>query len=306
MADQEQTRRGRGRPSTYATPADRARAWRQRQKDLIAQGQQPAAPVVVEKIVEKVIEKVIEIPVDRSKSGSASKRNTADAQKLFPTLQDQFGAYGGEDRAKRLRTNAAKAASTAREIIGMLDHKPNVPETEKNFLLEVAIFFENMNGLFHGAQGKAKQAKAMADAEYQAKRTARIEEAILLTFGQKLDLAQVTATAKALQAFASREVQAENAKRLEVDRSYFFINREYELRTALKAGDAALIAREVADIRLEAGERGRRWNDKEEICYSAGWSDFEKYRTNEMASFLRSTAQSACFLFFFLLPSRPA
>lgn len=47
--DQEQPTRKRGRPGTYANAAERARAWRQRQKDLIAKAQQAAAPVIIEK-----------------------------------------------------------------------------------------------------------------------------------------------------------------------------------------------------------------------------------------------------------------
>lgn len=66
MADQEQPKRKPGRPGTYASSADRARAWRERQKALIAQAQQPAEPVIIEKVVEKIIEKVVEIPVDRN------------------------------------------------------------------------------------------------------------------------------------------------------------------------------------------------------------------------------------------------
>lgn len=61
MVDLEMPKR-RGRPATYANPAERARAWRQRQKELIAQARQPAEPVVIEKVVEKVIE--VPIPAD--------------------------------------------------------------------------------------------------------------------------------------------------------------------------------------------------------------------------------------------------
>ena len=277
MADQEQSKRARGRPGTYANAAERARAWRQRQKDLIAQARQPAPPVVVE----KVIEKMVEVPVDRSKPARAGKRMAPQAYKLFPALQDSFGAYGGEERAKRLRVNAAKAATMAREILGMLNHKPNVPETEKSFLQDAAQFFETMNGLFQAAQGEAKHAKAKADADRKTKREARIAEAIRLTFGETLDLAEVRATAEALQAYASREAGEAEAKRQGVDRAYFFINREYELRAALKSNDARQIAREVADIRLEVGARGRAWNDRDETCYSAGWADFIKFRSRE-------------------------
>lgn len=275
-------KRGRGRPGTYTSAAERARAWRQRQRDLIAQAQQPAEPVVVEKVVEKIIEKRVEVPVVRGGSSRTDKRPPPEARKLFQLLKTEFGTYGGEDKAKRLRVNAAKAASTAREILGMLQYKLEVPENEKAFLQDAAQFFEAMNGLFETAQGQAKRDKAKADAEFLAKREVQLAELIQATFGDRLNHDEVVRTATELQQFASREVCDAEAKRRGVDRSFFFISREFELRGALKAGDTKKIAREVAEVRLEVGERGRAWKDRdEESCYSAGWADFIRYRTND-------------------------
>lgn len=283
MADQEQSKRGRGRPGTYASAADRARAWRLRQKDLIAQAQHPAEPVIIEKVVEKIIEKRVEIPVDRSPPRARGKvaTNAPDASRLIPLLQPKFGAYGGEDKAKRLRSNAARAASTAREILGMFAAYEPIPETEKTFLEQAARFFDQLNTGFEVAQRGAKKAKAKADADFQAKREARIADTIRQTFGPTLDLAEVRATAEALQAFASREAGDAEAKRRGVSRVYFFITREFELRAALKANDVQKIAREVAEIRLAAGEHGRAWKDQDELCYNAGWADFIKFRSHE-------------------------
>lgn len=281
MANQEQPKRGRGRPGTYASAAERARAWRQRQKDLIAQAQKLAEPIVIEKIVEKVVDRTIEKPSPAQKAGNKTTSKAPDAVKLTLLLQPKFGAYGGEDRAKRLRANAARAASTARDILGMFSAYEPIPEAEKTFLEQAARFFDGLNAGFEVAQRGAKRAKTKADAEYQAKCEAKIAEVIRLTFGETLDLAQVRATAEAMQTYASRETNAIEAKQRGVDRVYFFITREYELRAALKSNDAQKIAREVAEVRLEAGERGRNWKDREETCYSAGWSDFIKFRTYE-------------------------
>ena len=93
--------------------------------------------------------------------------------------------------------------------------------------------------------------------------------------------AEVLATAKALQRFASTEIRTEHARRKGVDRYYFFLHREYEFRRAMAGDDAMRLAREIAEVRMEAGERGRAWMDREERCYSAGWSDFIAFRTNE-------------------------
>jgi len=290
MANLEQNKRGRGRPGTYASAADRARAWRQRQKDLIAQAQQPAEPVIVEKVVEKIVEKVVEVHVDRNIPPLASKAtartrgkasgSAPDAGRLIPLLQPKFGVYGGEERAKRLRSNAARAASTARDILNMFNTWEQIPEAEKIFLDQAARFFDKLNAGFEVAQRGAKQAKVKADAEYKAKREAQIAQTIRQTFGETLDLAEVRATAEAMQVYASREIGNTEAKRRGVDRAYFFINREFELRAALKSNDAQKIAREVAEVRMEAGERGRTWKDRDETCYNAGWSDFVEFRTN--------------------------
>lgn len=292
MADQEQPKRGPGRPGTYTSAAERARAWRERQKVLIAQAQQPAEPVIVEKVVERIVEKVVEIAVDRNISPSASKATaktrgkaasaTPDAGRIIPLLKPKFGAYGGEDKAKRLRVNAARAASTARDILGMFASHEPIPENEKAFLEQAARFFEQLNAGFEVAQRGAKKAKAQADAEWQAKREARIANTIRQTFGETLDLAQARATAEALQTYASREACAAEAQRLGVDHAYFFISRDYEMRGALKSNDPQRIAREVAEVRLEVGESGRTWRDKEKTCYSAGWSDFLEFRSNEI------------------------
>ena len=299
MADQEQPKRGPGRPGTYTSAAERARAWRERQKALIAQAKQPAEPVIVEKVVERIVEKVVErivekvveIPVDRNISPSAGKgtaktrgkaaSDTPDAGRLIPLLKPKFGVYGGEEKAKRLRTNAARAASTARDILGMFASFEPIPEAEKDFLEQAARFFEGLNAGFEVAQRGAKKAKAQADAEWKAKREARIADTIRLTFGESPELDEVRTTAETLQRFASRETCAAEARHRGVDRAYFFIHREYELRAALKSNDPQKIAREVAEIRLEVGERGRTWKDRDETCYSAGWSDFLEYRSNE-------------------------
>jgi hypothetical protein len=278
----ELTKRSRGRPATYVNAAERARAWRQRQRDLIAQAQLPAAPVVIEKIIEKIIE----IPVGQNLSKIHRGKSSAavpDANKLVDVLKSKFAGYGGVEQAKKLRVNVARAANTSREILAMFDARERIPETEKVFLEQACRFFEQLNAVFEVSQHSAKLAKTKADAENQAKHEARIAEAIRLTFGEKLDLAKVTTTAENLLAFASREVCAAEANRRGVDRAFFFITRDNELRRALKIADVARIAKEVAEVRLDVAESGRRWKDGEEVCYSGGWQDFMNYVRTKIA-----------------------
>jgi hypothetical protein len=283
--DQEQPTRKRGRPGTYANAAERARAWRQRQKDLIAKAQQAAAPVIIEKVVEKIVEvpveRIVEKPVPAPRRAGAGKAAKPDASKLVPHLQSKFNSHGGEARAKNLRVSAARAATTAREILGLFGSWESMPETEKAFLHQVSQFFNELNTVFERSQRQAKVAQAKAVAEFEEKREAQVRETIRLTFGATPDPAEVLATAKALQRFASTEIRTEHARRKGVDRYYFFLPREYEFRRAMAGDDAMRLAREIAEVRMEAGERGRAWMDREERCYSAGWSDFIAFRTNE-------------------------
>ena len=273
MADLEMPKR-RGRPATYASAAERASAWRQRQKELIAQAQQPAEPVVIEKVVEKVIE----VPVPERVGGGKTK---AQASRLFAVLQDNFGAYGGEESAKRLGANAAKAAGTAREILRMLDHKANIPNTEQSFLRDIVEFFESMNGLLRTAQGKAKLANAHAEVESKVRREIEIAEAVRLTFGETIDPPIVRAMAEALLAYSDPEAINAETKRLGVDRVCFFISRKYELKAALKRNDLPKVVQLVAEIRLAVGEQGRLSNHRGKTDYDVGWADFVRFRANE-------------------------
>lgn len=284
MSDQEQTSRKRGRPRTYASAADRAKAWRQRQRDLIAKAQQSAEPIIIEKVVEKIVEIPVTVPQPMPRPSRATKSaKTPRADKLAPLLKTKLNGYGGEERAKALRINAARAATTARDILRLFEDWENVPETERAFLRQAAQFFSELNTVFEAKQHTAKAAKAKADAEFARKREAELAETIRLTFGDTLDPAQVIATAQALERFVSEPVRTANAKRRGVDHYYFFIARTYEFRQALKTENIPRLAREIAEIRMETGERGRLWRDtmREENCYSAGWADFVAFRTHE-------------------------
>lgn len=267
-------KRKRGRPGTYSSDAERARAWRQRQRDLIAAAK-TAEPVVVEKIVEveRIVEKRVPAPAKPTKKAHV----TPDASKLFPLLKERFTGFQGEDNAKRFRTNAAKAASAAREILSLAQRGGTVPQVEEDFLRQAAQFFEHLNGIFHNAQAGAKRAAAKAEVERKAKHEARIKELVALTFGASPAAADVLAMGEALLRF-DKEANEWLGKRFGVQKAYVAVYRDYELKSALRNGDAARVAREIAENRQEIGERGRRWQDGEQSGYAAGWADFEEYR----------------------------
>jgi hypothetical protein len=203
MADIAEKRK-RGRPATYSSDAERAKAWRQRQRDLVdaAKSAQPVIvekPVFVEKIVE--IERVVEKRVPTSAKSANKARGVPNASNLFPLLKERFTGYQGEENAKRFRTNAAKAATAAREILSLAQRGGVVPQVEEDFLRQAAQFFEHLNGIFHNAQAGAKRAAVKAEAERKAKHEAKIKELVVLTFGTTPVAADVLAMGQRLLEF---------------------------------------------------------------------------------------------------------
>jgi hypothetical protein len=273
----------RTKRAVYENDAARARAWRQRQKDLIAAASKPAEPVIVEKIVEKVVERIVDRPVSVPAPEKKARipKSEPSADRLLPILKERFAGSRGEESAKRFRTNAAKAATTAREVLSLISYgHGQIPEAEREFLQTSAAFFDRLNGMFQTAQAGAKRAAAKAEAEYKAKHEAKLREAVAATFGPGPDSVAVLAVAAKLLEF-DKVADGWLKEKRHVARGYVFLPRDYELRNAVQRQDAAKAAREVAEARIEIGERGRRWRDDDgEEKYAAGWADFEEYRTN--------------------------
>src|SRR5574343_1382361 len=183
MPNQEQAKRGRGRPQQYANDAERARAWRSRQAELVALAQ--AGPQVVEKIVEKVVE----IPVDRETPPAAGKpgRRLPDARRLAPLLGQKLASAGNAERAKRLRSNTAKAAGTVRDILGLFASHEDLPAAEKQFLEQAAPFFDELNRALEQSQRQASQASAGERQQRATDEARRQAAAVAATFGDHPD-----------------------------------------------------------------------------------------------------------------------
>ena len=282
MDDENAGSKKRTKRAVYATDADRARAWRQRQKELIAAASKPAEAVIVEKVVERVVERIVETPVAMPAKAAKARipKSEPSADRLLPILKERFAGYRGEESAKRFRTNAAKAATTAREVLSLISYgHGQIPEAEREFLQRTAAFFERLNGMFQTAQAGAKRAAAKAEAEFQAKHEAKLRETVAATFGLVPDPVAVLAIAAKLLEF-DKVADGWLKEKRHVARGYVFLPRDYELRNAIQQQDAAKAAREVAEARIEIGERGRRWRDDDgEERDAAGWADFEEYRT---------------------------
>lgn len=199
-------------------------------------------------------------------------------QHLAAALKEKFSIYGGEAQAKRLRINAARVSSTARDLLKMVGSDARVPNAERDFLREVATFFDGLNDVFKAQQTTSKLAKSKAEAEWHAKNEAEIAATITELFGPSPDPNTVLHHGKALMAFANDADRAKaQARILGVDRWYFFITRMIEFRTAITKADTTTLAREIALVKMDGYTRGRYWNDRETRCYAAGWDDFTSY-----------------------------
>ncbi|MEW9900867.1 hypothetical protein ABWL39_19790 [Chitinivorax sp. PXF-14] len=257
----------------------------------MAAAETAATPAVVEKVVKQVVEveKIVERPVylpapKTGKSAGQGKRLAVDARRLLPLIQQKLvSGFQGEKRAKAFRTNAARVATAARDVLSLVDGLSGVsiPEVEREFLLEVARFFDTLNGGFEVAQRNAKAAAVKAEREAAERHAKEIAELVTQTFGSVPEPAKVIATATALLEFDRHGSEWIKAKR-RGDNGYFSIYRRHELERALRTNDINAIAREVAETRQDVGERGRFWQelDRNQHNYTAGWSDFEEYRTN--------------------------
>ena len=154
-----------------------------------------------------------------------------------------------------------------------------MPETEREFLQVAAQFFDRLNDGFANAQQSAKVSKAKAEKEHKAKQEAAISAQILNTFGPTPDPAAVLRMAEDLMAFDKAANDYLTPKH-RCSKAFLLILQEFDLRMAVRQQDAAKAQRIIAIIRNEIGEKGHRWENRNETAYSAGWADFIEYRTN--------------------------
>lgn len=191
-------------------------------------------------------------------------------------MQDGFGRFGGAEKARRLRANAARVTSTAKEIRDAIRNSGNL-DVEIGFLNQVIEFFDKLNTKFDQQQALATKEKARAEAEWRRNRESAIAKAVEEIFSEPPKKEKAVLLGEALLTFASDDYAKGQAKQLGVDRWHFYVARVYELKNALLRLDAAAIARELAEAKLEAASHGRYWKDGDIDYYTAGWRDFEKF-----------------------------
>lgn len=278
MPENNEVKRKPGRTAIYLNNAERARAWRDRQRKLIAKAKQPVEPIVIERVVEKIIELSDSQENESMQVGSCFTGVTD--EKILIIIKEKFGLYkAGDEKAKLMSSNAERAATTAREIIEFFSTQVDkLPESEEEFLKKSAEFFDQIKLCFQNAQQSIKARREMAKAKTDADHQKRINEIIQEVIGNDVDSINTKALAMGLLQYGSEETLLNEAMRLGVKKARFFISQEYELRAALKNNDPEKIAETIAEIRMACLDIGYTHTSKDgNKVYHAGWGDFVRY-----------------------------
>ena len=126
--------RKRGRPATYTSDAERARAWRQRQRDLVADAKNQLSSEHVSHA--------------RKNTSSSIKHPPLLASTLIPAMQKELDLYGGEAKAKRLRIQTASAANTVRTILAIVKYAEQSQSEHQSTLDNMLHFFNDLHAYF--------------------------------------------------------------------------------------------------------------------------------------------------------------
>ena len=280
----------RGRPAIYSSAAERARAWRSRQKELLAQTTQT--------IVERVVEINTETPQKRGKHATPVPL-VPQANKLIQSFDNSFqDIIGGEEKAKRLRILCATAANNVRTILSILNSTPSPtlsspqpsPQTELDYLLESANFLDELHQFFESKQHQAKRIKETARTTAAAAYKVKLQSIRMELFGHisagstnlSMELHPAIQMAQHLLVFASKEIRNADALLRGLDHSDFSLEDSNALRRAIEKQDVEKISLLIAETKLSLGEKGHYWSYQNKSGYANGWEDFINWvRTNK-------------------------
>jgi hypothetical protein len=275
-----------GRIKTYASAAEKMRAYRARQAQALAalraRAEVPPPPPV---IVEKVVEKFVTVPTARKTREPTPDHPTVNPEERRRLLQAYFAELhsGGEDAAKRLRVNGRKAATTARELHALLARLPFAAQqalaADQDFLAQAITRFEHISAALEGAQRGAARAAIDRQNKLQEDHEARLKTAALELFGEPPDPATVTALITDLLAFV-KSLKVWARAHHGVDNALMDLD-DFSLKQAQVKGNVTLMARAVAEARLSVPARGRRLESQDTqgaSWWHAGWDDFMDWR----------------------------
>lgn len=281
-------KRGRGRPATYDSDAERAKAWRERQRKLVEQAQamlsQPA--LTVEEAKPKLKQK---------HTGKVTAARQPDAEVVGPMLRKRL--EGGEHNlAKSLRTKAAATATFARELLETL--KPdqrsiskfgklqceNLPglafdDPEKQFLEQIEEFFTQLNSELVVTQRVAKLARQDKERELEERMERDLQALEVTMFGPFSTLESVQATARDLLRFCKT---AEPWVKARHKTQHVLMPSQYEIHESIRLEpNLAQVRRRIAKFRVECTEKGHwgpHWDSRvNEQCYFVGWDTVDAW-----------------------------
>lgn len=278
MTDEQ--KRGRGRPATYSSDAERARAWRERQKELIAQAQAVIAAPAAAPVAEPPVPK----PVRRRKEKAAPKAVVPNATALGAVLREQMKV--NKDAAKAMRTKAAQTATFIKDLKERAKGRWNseglpwdAPEHE--FLKQAEIFFLRLNAELEVAQRHAKRDEEERLRKWEEQRAQKLKELAVKVLGPAPVAADVLAMAADLDAFDGKAGREWLARRYEVSGGHVSMNLDSVSRRGLYSKDAKLAARAIAEAYESLSEESvgklQRGFDKE-LYVSGCWNDFLAWR----------------------------
>ena len=291
----------RGRKPIHESPAARAAAYRARKAakieaalELAAQAPDPSEFDDLKKQLEVVREqlRISETKLERSLAKSVSSRATKGLQgkpraasaTRMAALRKFYvdGAWPRPDDAKRLRVNTKKASGAATEILDVIKRlhfeMRDLMAGDMDALAAAATLLADYGSSLEKIQKDAEFAvtrKAVAQKkEHDERVVATIDEILpnaATRAGDAMSLAEDLVKYESTGRDWLASVRA-------VDRGTPGVQNDFTLREAIRRKDGALLARLVAETKIEMPKKGRAFQYDDDVCWTGCWNDFLEWR----------------------------
>jgi hypothetical protein len=265
----------RGRPAVYSNSAERARAWRIRQKELLAKA--------------KTSQSNIEIgQPEHFKEVSPPK-----IKNIVQAFDDSFReTIGGEEKAQRLRALCSNSANNVRTILAILHATPSsaTPHSaikELQYLQDTANFLDELHLFFSAKEKQTKKRKQSARVVAEQNQQKQVEALIHSLFCSDsplpaaMDSNKVTSMAQQLLDFASPATQAKLAAKRGVMRCDFFLENKDLIARSLAVKNIPKLAGLIAQNKLYVPSRGIHYVFEGQSAYNQGWDDFVQFSDSQ-------------------------
>lgn len=301
----DEPKRRRGRPAKYSSDAERASAWRGRQRQLLAEAQAKAAEA---QAAPRAVEKIVEIrSVKKETPKHATQRKAPKGPKAEVIGVMLRERQVGPDRAKTLRTKAAATATFARELLlalgpekALLSAEPGAirwqeleglpsDSPERLFLAQMEQFFTRLNQDLEVVQRNAKRHVEEQKLVRAEKEERELRDLAVATLGPAPTLEAARRMASDLLHFCNAIGEEWLKNRYHTDGA-LLPALFHDFERSLKSDSVAAVARAIAKVRSEMyNRRGETWVDdfgryKGQRWVRASWEDFETWRAEQQAS----------------------